>query len=481
MTGLGALLASGCMGGMGDMMMSVPDVIALPPWEGTAAPVVATDLDPAEDVVEVELEAKVAEIELAEGRRVTMWTYGGVLPGPRIEAKVGDTIRVRFTNALPEATTIHWHGLRVANAMDGVHLVQSPIAPGASFTYELVVPDAGTFWYHPHVRSDEQVERGLYGTIVVRGAHEPETTSDQTIVLDDVLVDPSSWQLEGFDASMMQVMLGRQGNVILANGRAHPVFDVVPGGLHRFRFVNASNARYFRLALPGRSMTLIATDGGLLGAPRTIDELLLVPGERAEVLVATSATDGPLTWTGLDYDRGHMTSGFPDLPLFVTRPAATEPVATPAMPTTLGDVPELGAATVMRELVLREEMMGSSGGHGGHGSGAASGLTFSINDETYPDATPLSAVLGTVEEWSIVNDSEMDHPFHLHGFRFQIVEARGAAPAFRAWRDTINIPANETVRIRVPLEDHAGRWMFHCHILEHAERGMAGELEVRAP
>ncbi|MCK6550966.1 multicopper oxidase family protein [Myxococcota bacterium] len=474
------MASTACMGGMGDMTMMVPDVLALPAWEGTAAPAVATDLDPADGVVEVELEAKVAEVELAEGHRVSMWTYGGVLPGPRIEANAGDTIRVRFTNHLPEATTIHWHGLRVANAMDGVPMLQAPIEPGASFTYELVVPDAGTFWYHPHVRSDEQVERGLYGTIVVRGPNEPETTSDQTIVLDDVLVDPSSWQLAGFDDDMMQVMLGRQGNVILANGRAHPVLDAAPGGLHRFRFVNASNARYFRLALPGEKLTLIATDGGLLAAPREVDALLLVPGERAEVLVAPRASDGAKTWTGLDYDRGHMTSGFPDFPIFVTRPAATATVATPAMPVTLGDVPQLPAAMVMRELVLRESMT-MSGGHGGHGGGTSTGPTFSINDETYPDATPLEAVLGTVEEWSIVNDSEMDHPFHLHGFRFQIVDEDGAAPAFRAWRDTINVPANETIRIRVPLEDHAGTWMFHCHILEHAERGMAGELEVREP
>jgi FtsP/CotA-like multicopper oxidase with cupredoxin domain len=134
---------------------------------------------------------------------------------------------------------------------------------------------------------------------------------------------------------------------------------------------------------------------------------------------------------------------------------------------------------VRRELELEESM--DAGAHGGHGAGGMRTAVFSINGQVYPDAEPFTAKLGDVEEWSVVNTTEMDHPFHLHGFRFQVVSEGGRTPAFRAWRDTINIPAKETVKFRVRLENHPGTWMFHCHILEHGERGMMGELEVVEP
>ncbi len=468
------------MGNMDDGMM-IPEVIEVDASEGPFQPTAAPDLDPAPNVVEVALEAKVSDIEIAPGRTLSMWTYNGQLPGPRIEARAGDTVRVRFKNSLPEATTIHWHGVRVPAAMDGVPAVQSPIAAGAEFTYEFVVPDAGTFWYHPHVRSDEQVERGLYGAFVVRGDAEPATTTDRTVVLDDLLID-SSWQLGEFDP--MQAMVGRQGNVILTNGWAHPIVEVARGGLHRFRFINAANARYFRLALPGHRLIQIGTDGGLLPASREVDELLLVPGERADVLVvATGEANEAMEWTSLRYDRGHGTGDLPDAVVFQMKHGSDAPITTPAIPDALVPIAALPEATVQREIKL-EESMAMGGDHGaGHGSSMSSDMApvFSINGQVYPDATPLAASLETVEEWSIVNTTEMDHPFHLHGFRFQVVSVDGVDPGVVAWRDSINIPAEKTVKFRVRLEDNAGTWMFHCHILEHAERGMMGELEVAAP
>lgn len=483
-TGACSGMDMGNMDGMGDMDggMMIPEVIDVDASEGPFEPSAAPDLDPAPNVVEVALEAKVSDIEVAPGRTVSMWTYNGQLPGPRIEARAGDTVRVRFKNSLPEATTIHWHGVRVPAAMDGVPAAQSPIAAGAEFTYEFVVPDAGTFWYHPHVRSDEQVERGLYGAFVVHGDAELTTTTDRTVVLDDLLVD-SNWQLSDFDP-MMQAMVGRQGNVILANGWAHPIAGVARGGLHRFRFINAANARYFRLALPGHRLIQIGTDGGFLPAPREVDELLLVPGERADVLVvAGGEANETMEWTSLRYDRGHGTGDLPDAVVFQMKHGSDAPIATPATPSAFAPIAELPAATVQREIKLEESMAMGGGDHGGgHGSSMTDmAPVFSINGEVFPDVTPLAATLETVEEWSIVNTTEMDHPFHLHGFRFQVVSVDGAAPGVVAWRDSINIPAEKTVQFRVRLEDNPGTWMFHCHILEHAERGMMGELEVAAP
>jgi FtsP/CotA-like multicopper oxidase with cupredoxin domain len=480
MASMGVMDGMGGMGGMNGGM--IPRVLELDASEGPFEPTAAPDLDPAPDVVEIALEAKVSDIEIAPGRTLSMWTYNGQLPGPRIEARAGDTVRVRFKNSLPEATTIHWHGVRVPAAMDGVPAVQSPIAAGAEFIYEFVVPDAGTFWYHPHVRSDEQVERGLYGAFVVRGDAEPTTTTDRTVVLDDLLVD-LDWQLSDFDP-MMQAMVGRQGNLILANGWAHPIAEVARGGLHRFRFVNAANARYFRLALPGHRLIQIGTDGGLLPASREVDELLLVPGERADVLVvAAGEASEAMEWTSLRYDRGHGTGDLPDAVVFQMKHGGDAPITTPAIPDALVPIAALPEATVEREIRL-EESMAMSGGHGaGHGSSMTTDMApvFSINGQVYPDGTALAASLEAVEEWSIVNTTEMDHPFHLHGFRFQVVSVDGRDPGVVAWRDSINIPAEKTVKFRVRLEDNAGRWMFHCHILEHAERGMMGELEVAAP
>lgn len=464
---------AGHMGGMA-APGELPEVISVPPSEGPFETAVAADLDPSPDVVEVAIEAKVADVELAPGRFASMWTYDGHLPGPRIEASVGNTVRVRFKNSLPEPTTIHWHGVRVPAAMDGVPAVQAPIAPGAETTYEFVVPDAGTFWYHPHIRSDEQVERGLYGAFVVRGEDEPATTTDRVVVLDDLLVN-DDWSLSAFDPT--HAMVGRQGNLILANGRAHPIAPMERGGVHRFRFVNAANARYFRMALPGHSLIQIGSDGGLLEAPREVDDVLLVPGERADVLVvATGAAGAATDWLSLRYDRGHGTGELPDAVVFQSRNGDADPVTPPPVPTSLATVPALPEATVQREIKLEESMEG--GGHEGHGSGGGMATVFSINGQVYPDAAPLVAKLGDVEEWAIVNTTEMDHPFHLHGFRFQVVSEEGVPPAFAAWRDTINVRAEETVVFRVRLEENPGTWMFHCHILEHAELGMMGELEV---
>jgi FtsP/CotA-like multicopper oxidase with cupredoxin domain len=463
------------IGGDGTGGMShegIPEVLAVEASDGPFETAAAPDLDPSPEVVEVSLEAQLAQVEIAPGRTVSMWTYNGQLPGPRIEANVGDTVRVRFKNSLPEATTIHWHGLRVPAAMDGSPSVRAPIAAGAEFTYEFVVPDAGTFWYHPHVRTDEQVERGLYGAFVVRGREEPETTTEQTVVLDDVLLD-EDWQLRAFDFDAMQAMAGRQGNVILANGWAHPIARAPSGGLHRFRFINAANARYFRLALPGHRLIQIGTDGGLLTTPREVDDLLLVPGERADVLVVADDEAGKaLEWKSLRYDRGHGTGTQPDTEIFQMVHDGGAATSTPEVPTAFTEIPALPEPTLQRE--LRLQGVSETSGHAHHGSSSSDAEPLLAIVQTFPEGAPSTAKLGDVEEWSIVNFTMMDHPFHLHGFRFQLVDEESGP----AWRDTINVPAGQTVKFFVRFEDNPGKWMFHCHILEHAERGMMGELEV---
>jgi FtsP/CotA-like multicopper oxidase with cupredoxin domain len=383
-------------------------------------------------------------------------------------------VRVHLKNSLAVETTIHWHGMRVPAEMDGVPGALPAIGPGEEFSYEFTASDPGTFWYHPHVMSDEQVERGLYGAIVVRAGDEPEVTSEHVAVLDDVLLG-SDDQLAAF--SMMQAMVGRQGNVLLVNGHANPGLRLAPGGLHRFRFVNAATARYFRLSLGGSAFEVIGFDSGKLERPRRVTELLLVPGARADVLVAAPSASA-LTWRTLSYDRGHATGAAEGGALFRAdlMGDAAEPLA---VPDAFEPFEPVSDVTRTRTLVLGENMA-MSGGHTGHGSGTM-GPTFSINDKVFPDGEYFSASIGETEEWELRNDTEMDHPFHLHGFRFQVTSENGKAPPFLAYFDTINIRARQTTTIRIPFEANPGMWMFHCHILEHAERGMMGTLEVSEP
>ncbi|HET9955322.1 MAG TPA: multicopper oxidase family protein [Polyangiaceae bacterium] len=456
-------------------MSPIPELIELPATDGPFEAPNASDVDPAPGVVEIELEAKPTNVELAAGHVVAIWAYNGSLPGPTIRARVGDTLRVRFKNSLPEPTTIHWHGLRVPADMDGAPARQVPA--GAEFIYEFILLDAGTFWYHPHVHSEQQVERGLYGAIVVTGADEPATSSDHVIVLDDVLLG-ADWQLVRF--TPMQALSGRQGNLVLVNGRAYPIAHLGAAGAHRFRFINAANARYFRIALPGESFVQIGSDGGLLEAPRAREELLLVPGERADVVWEAPAGGSPsaerptFEWRTLRYDRGHHTGDLPETSLFraTLEPGSFDPGSTAPLagtPPHWATIPELPAPSRERQLRLEQATL----------AGRGMGPVFAINGQTYPNVTPLVSELGAVEQWAILNDTDMDHPFHLHGFRFQLVEAPDPELlTFRAWRDTVNVPARQSLKFRVQFEAHPGTWMFHCHILEHAENGMMGELEV---
>ncbi|MFN7130973.1 MAG: multicopper oxidase family protein [Myxococcales bacterium] len=433
----------------------------------------AVDLNPDPTVVEVRLEARPSQVALLEGTQTPAWTYDGHLPGPLIEARVGDRLIVHFTNALPEPTTIHWHGVRVPAEMDGTTRMQQPIAPGGTFRYEFTLLDAGLYWYHPHHRSHEQVEKGLYGVLLVRG-EDAVDAPERVLVLDDVLVGDDGQPLAPTDGDEM---MGREGNLVLVNGRAAPAVTVAPGSWERWRVVNASNARYYALALPGHALVQIGSDGGWLTAPERRDTILLTPGERLDLLVHFDRAPGTTArLTSRAHTRGHAVT-IPEVELLEVRygdgPAQQSPSPVPAR---LAQITPLAPGPAVRRFVLSEE--DASGEHAGHGGG--SGRTvFRINGEAFPNITPVRVALGDVETWELVNDSGMDHPFHLHGYFFQPLTVAGAAQPLQ-WKDTVNLPPRSTTRVAVAYTDYAGSFMYHCHILEHAEHGMMGELEVTA-
>ena len=451
--------------GVGCAWEAPPDPFALPSLEDT-------NPDPA--IVEVSLVAAPGQATLLDGKPADVWTYRDAssarsearIPGPLLDVPVGAHVIVHFTNQLPDPTTIHWHGLRVPNAADGTPIAQVPVAPGASFDYAFDATDAGTFWYHPHVAGDVQIERGLYGPIVVRGGVEPDVTADRVLVLDDVKLEATGQLSTTTDA--LDVMLGRQGNVLLVDGTMNGTIDVAAGGRERWRFINSANGRYFNLVLPGHTFLVIGWDGGMLKAPYTADSLLVTPGERYDVLVdVTEAPGTSLALQTIHYDRGH---GIPDpgpQPLLTLRVGAKLRDPTP-LPTTWATFAPIAvdASTPVRQLVLSEEEQGLVEPR------------FMINGKQYPDGPVMTGTSGATEIWEIKNDAEMDHPFHLHGMFFQVLDVGGVAAVHAGWKDTVNIPQKTTLRFAVRYGG-AGRWMYHCHILEHAERGMMGELQLR--
>jgi FtsP/CotA-like multicopper oxidase with cupredoxin domain len=413
-------------------------------------------------VVQVDLEAVEMDWEFLPGRETRAWGFNGQIPGPTIEAHVGDVLEVRLANHLPEPTTIHWHGLQIPAAMDGTDMVQHPVAQGETFTYRFRLPDAGTFWYHPHSNEVVQLERGLYGAIVVRGPNEPQFDVERVLVLDDVALDrkgqikPPGWWIEQHD--------GRQGSTRLVNGRKEPELTIAAGQIERWRIVNAASARYVRLSIGGRPFTLIGTDGGLIDAPVTMSDVLLTPADRVELAVGPFEEGESLAIETLPYNR--MTMARPRRERFATLRVGPAAASRAVIPSSLRRIEPLvtGPATPTREV------------HLGLKPSLQHGVDFLINKEQHHRDQPVR--VGELQVWDVINDTLMDHPFHLHGFFFQVLEVNGEAPAFRSWEDTVNVPPKSRVRIAFLPDDRPGEWMYHCHILEHHASGMMAHFEV---
>jgi FtsP/CotA-like multicopper oxidase with cupredoxin domain len=426
----------------------------------------APDLDPADGVVEVELIASSLAWDPGTGTEVDGLGYNGSVPGPVIEVVRGDTLRVRFQNDMDMPTTIHWHGLRVPQAMDGIDQMEDPVQPGETFVYEFEVKDAGFYWYHPHMQTTETLERGLYGTIVAREAGETAPSCDAPVVLDDVLLDADD-QIE--PPAMMDTM-GRLGNVLLANGRSDTRLTVEQGQTVLLRLVNAANARYFRLALPDHTLEVVGSDGGWLAEPYAVDELVMAPGER--YIVRVQATGQPGQEYALVTSRYALHA--PDATMSETDPLGDGPTPVlvldyadtareaEAWTPPSADVPELEAGeTALHRWVIAEEGMHQN----------------TIDGETWPNVPLVESTSGVVTTFEVQNTAEMRHPFHLHGQRFRVTAIDGEPVATAAWKDTVDIPSGSTVTF-VSALDNPGTWLYHCHILEHAEEGMAGLLEV---
>ena len=421
-----------------------------------------------------DLVAAPTELPMIDGKRLQVWAYNGSVPGPTLRIRLGETLRVRFTNQLPQDTTIHWHGQRLPNAMDGVpYLTQQPVHPGETFVYEFTPKDAGTFWFHPHVRASEQVERGLYGVLVVEDARPAPYSRDLVWVLDDFLLDGTGQIAPQFNTRHDLAMDGRWGNAITINGQATTVLHVQPGERIRLRLLDSANGRVFVPDFGDLDAKIIAVDGLYLRAPIPARGFELAPGNRLDIdLTFDRSSSTPLEiWDRFSPQRPHLLATVEvDGPL-VTTPAFPSPAAAhvPAWAEAL-------AAPVAHDFKLNAQQ------------GGPFGIAWTIDgvamdmEHHHAMAMPPAATLvrGKFAHLHFTNESPRIHPIHTHGMFFRLLARNGTRVDEPFFRDTVLIHPREEIDVGVVPTD-AGTWMMHCHILEHAESGMMTTISVAEP
>ena len=421
--------------------------------------------------------------------------YNGAYLGPTLRVHDGDDVQVAVANHLAQPTTVHWHGLLVPGPLDGGP--HQEIAPGGAWRPVLPVRQrAATLFYHSHQHhaTARQVYFGLAGMLIVRDAAEERLGLPSEYGVDDLPVLLQDRQFSRgrlvMPGGMMAAMAGARGDTILVNGTPD-AYVRVPARRVRLRLANASNARDYHLAFDdGRAFHWIAADGGLLESPVELRAISLSPGERAEIVVDFAS--GPATLvTGPDDNLPMMGmmggtaaangAAQPVLAFEVERAAA----ASPPLPARLADVPSWDASRATRLRRFRLEMgMGMMGGRGmggmgmGRGMGAMGG--FTINGRGFdPARVDERARLGDLEIWEVAADT-MAHPFHVHGVQFQVVARGRGAPATldAGLKDTVRVDAPVRLLVRFTQPSLDAPFMYHCHILEHEDHGMMGQLAV---
>ncbi|MFB6274894.1 MAG: multicopper oxidase family protein [Halothece sp.] len=418
------------------------------------------------------------------GKQGNLLSYNGQIPGPRLDVRPGDQVRIHAKNGLSQPTNLHYHGLHISPQEPADNIFLS-LSAGESYTYQFTIPEthySTTAYYHPHRHGyvADQVFGGLGGIFVVRGAlddiPEVKQAKEEFVFLKDFDLDGRS--------SRMGLMMGREGSTVTVNGKVNPSFSLPSGGLLRLRCVNASTSRFYRLQLENHPFYLIATDGGAISSPVELSELLLSPGERAEVLIQGNQTPGNYRLLNLPYNRvgmgmmgggmmgrgmmggGRNQSNEPQTLATISYSGEIEPLPLPQKLIAVETLPE---PKTVRQFQLN------------HGMAPGRGMQFLINGQAFdPQRVDTRIALDTVEDWEIINTGMMDHPFHLHTNRFQVVSKNGKPVSHRSWKDTVLVPRGESVRLRIPFRDFVGKTVYHCHILDHEELGMMGTIALQS-
>jgi suppressor of ftsI len=455
-----------------------------------------------------------------KGKRYTMYAFNGQYPGPLIEVLRGSEITVAFTNRLPQPTTVHWHGIRLDHRNDGVpELSQPEVPPGGEFTYRLRFPDAGVYWYHPHVREDVQQELGLYGNLLIRpqaGEDYGPANREAVLLLDDILIGDDGLVPLGLE-SPTHALMGRFGNTFLVNGEPDYRLAVHRGEVVRFYLTNAASTRTFNLSFPGARMKVVASDVGHYAREEWVESVVIGPAERYVVHVRF---DQPGTIPlvnrvrGLDHLYGKFfaevdTLGRVDVGRRRARPDRASTFAALRHDT--------ASAAEMRRY------------RGAADSAPEKALILTLETRDLPAVTQrlmqLDSIYFSPMEWSgtmpmmnwastgrqvrwivrdpstgrenmdvewhfrrgepvrirLVNERRsfhaMQHPIHLHGQRFLVLSVNGVPNENPVWKDTVLLAAGSAVDILLD-PSNPGRWMLHCHIAEHLSAGMMMAFEV---
>ncbi|WP_296542167.1 multicopper oxidase family protein [Rhodoferax sp.] len=468
------------MGGMNAAAVSLAPVTAIAAGAPLAALKKLVNTSPKAGVFRATLRAAPVTVTILQDRTKTeFWAYNDLLPGPLIEVTEGDTVEIEFINDLPQESTIHWHGLPVPSEQDGNPHDAVPAGGRRVYRFKLPLDCAGTYWYHPHPHNHtaEQVFRGLAGLFIVRAKNDPlKAIPERHLVFSDLKL-AADGSIPAND--MNDEMNGREGQFALVNAQRQPVLTFDAGGRERWRIWNANSARYLKLKLPGARFTLVGTDGGLIGKPvANLTELVLVAAERIEVIVEAPPGAGVVGLVTEPVERGKMgmvPQEFPitllDVDFSAVRPERLAALA--SLPQTLRSIRPLGAVKAKKRVVFSEEMSMAGGVHS---------MKFLVNGKLFDmRRVDLTSRINEVELWEIANDSDMDHPFHIHGVQFQVIEreldGKVTPESLLAWHDMANTRPGETVRIKM-VQRHKGLRMFHCHILEHENAGMMGQVNV---
>ena len=408
--------------------------------------------------------------------KTEVWAYDATVPGPELRFRQGERLRAEVENLLPVDTTVHFHGIRLPNAMDGVpHLTQAPIAKdGGRFVYEFDLPDAGTYWYHPHLGSPEQVGRGLYGALVVEEREPPAVERDLVWVLSDWRLDRQARITGDFMSFMDASHAGRVGNTVTVNGAIRDTFAVRAGERIRLRLINASNARIYGLRFEGHAPWVIALDGHPV-EPHASERIVLGPGMRADLILDCAGSQGSRHRVIDDfYPRRayHLLDiRYSGEPAYAR---ATPPV--PRLPA--NPVPEPDRSRAERHRVRFEGgMMGRM-----PMTRMREGMAWMVNGRPFPEHDRSHEPLLTLARGrscvlELVNDTAWHHPIHLHGHAFRILTRNGRPEPREPWSDTVLLDPDTRAEIAF-VAANPGDWMFHCHVLEHQASGMMAVVRV---
>ncbi len=416
-----------------------------------------------------ELIAAPVDMELVPGHVTPAWGYGGQAPGLELRCRQGERLRVRFINKLEQQSTIHWHGIRLPLEMDGVPYVsQAPVLPGEYFDYDFICHDAGSFWYHPHTTSAEQLGRGLVGPLIVEEREPTGFRHERTLSLKTWHIDEQG-AFTPFMVPRQAAREGTRGRLTTINGTPNPTLELPAGQVVRLRLINLDNTVTYRLNLPGGEARIYALDGNPV-QPRPLGkEYWLGPGMRIDLALRVPAAgetlslrNGPLRLATLEGVAS-------------TEAAGDWPPALPANPIA---EPDLARAETLRFNFEWAAALASPADEaaGRYKYWQINGQAWDINDKTCADRPIATLKKDGHYIFVLRNMAQYQHPIHLHGMTFKVLgsDRRKIVPYFT---DTYLLGKNETARIAF-VADNPGVWMFHCHVIDHMETGLMAAIEV---